>query len=166
MKTIRVLKLGKPCTDIATELDGQATHWFITMNHSVAYLFQPTGLNPKDGQPVEKIYLDSGRIKANDDDWEEAEVPVEILGTQVTDTASGFTGMATALVMHCTGCFHVQIQPSGTLPETNSPVERRDFALVLCKGDAIPVMDEAVEKKERPSPDGSSPLSPFSRNMH
>ncbi len=164
MKLIRVVKLGKPCGDIATGLSGQMTHWIIGMSHSVAYLFQPRGLNPKDGQPVEKIHLDSGRVKADDGDWEEVEVPVDILGTQVTDKASGFSGMATALIMHSTGCFHVQIQPSGVIQETNSPIERRDFALVQCEGEAIPKLDEKEEKRKRPSPDGSGLGSPFSRD--
>jgi hypothetical protein len=163
VKKIRTLKLGVPCEDIATGLKGQATHWIIDMSHSVKYLFQPEGLNHETGQPVEKIHLDPARIKAPKNAYEDVEVPVEILGTQVTDSASGFTGMAITFVQHVNGCFHVQIQPPGRLPRTNSPIERSDFALIQCVGDAIPKKTEKERKKEKgdvPSPTGDGKFEP------
>lgn len=159
MKQIRTLKLGVPCIDKATELEGQCTHWIMGTDEHINYLFQPKGINPETGHPVDKIHLNGARIEAPEEAYELVDVPVEVLGTQVTDDASGFTGMAISLVQHIHGCFHVQIQPSGRLPKTNSAAERADFSILQCSGEAIPKLSEkekTEEKGKRPSPTGDS----------
>jgi hypothetical protein len=156
---IQVIKLGTVCTDKATELQGTLTHWCLDMDHRIDYLFQPQGLNPKDGRPIDKILVEQARLELPDGGFEDVDVPVKILGTQVTDKASGFSGMAVSFVRHINGCFHVAIQPKGRLPETNAPIRRMEFDLRGCIGEAIEQQSpEELEqsKEERPSPTGDS----------
>jgi hypothetical protein len=126
------------------------------MGGRVEYFFQPLGLD-EDGQPVKKLYVCDQRLEVKPKDFEAVEVPFEILGTIVTDKASGFTGMAINFVRHLNGCFHVVIQPQGMLKGKNVPVEAADFDLRGCKGKMITQMSEE-EKKEstqkNPSPTG------------
>lgn len=100
--------------------------------------------------PIERLILPENAM-------EETDIPFEILGSHVTDEASGFNGMAISFVRHRNGCFHVEIQPYGALPKTNSPVVAREFDIRGCVGEQIPVLTEAeVKESERrtPSPDG------------
>lgn len=155
---LRVLQLGTEGYDIATELRGLLTHWSIDMGKRVSYLLQPKGTSPEDGAPVDKIQLEIERIHHTEDQFEEVDIPFEILGTKVTDKGSGFTGMAVAFIRHINGCFHVVIQPPGALKKTGCPVRRRDFDLRQCEGDKIPDLSPeklAQSKKERPSPDST-----------
>jgi hypothetical protein len=157
MKKIRVAKLGTKCRDKATGLDGTLTHWVCDLAGVIKYLFQPKGVNPEDGQPVSKIGLELERLEFSDDPFEDVEVPFEVLGTFVADDASGFNGIAVAFVRHINGCFHVVIQPQGSLPKTNSPITRADFDLRQCVGEKIPKLDqkELAESRDRkPSPTG------------
>jgi hypothetical protein len=162
---ITVLKLGTECTDKATGLKGTLTHWVFGLEQVVHYLLQPRGLDEK-GQPVDRIFLCRERIlDAKDVDLEEVEIPYEILGTIVTDKASGFTGMATEFIRHINGCFHVAIQPKGVLPKDNSPIKSRDFDLRGCAGDKITELSETERKKsieKTPSPTGTG----SDRNTH
>jgi len=154
MAKIKVIKLGTRCKDKATELMGTLTHWMYNMDGHVDYLFQPKGLDTE-GQPVDKLFLEADRLRVTEKDFEEIEVPVEILGTQVTDKASGFTGMAVAFIRHINGCFHVFIQPKGLLSKNNSPVKRCEFDLRGCEGKKIKELSEAAKKKSQeknPSP--------------
>ena len=153
-RIIKVIKLGTVCADKATELTGTLTHWIYNMDGHIDYLFQPKGLN-EDGQPVDKLYLEVDRLKVKSKDFENVTVPDEILGTQVTDKASGFTGMAVSFIRHINGCFHVSIQPKGVLAKNNSPIKRCDFDLRSCEGKEIKKLSEAEKKKseeEEPSP--------------
>lgn len=162
MKDITVIKIHTLCVDSATKLEGRVTHWKINMDEQIGYLFQPAGLNPEDGQPVRAVYLEPARLvlPKDTDCYEQAEVPVEILGTQVTHDASGFTGTATAFVRHPHGCFHVYIQPAGRLKKTNGPIDEANFALTGCSGEKI-IPQTAAEKKaeeiKKPSPAGEFP---------
>jgi hypothetical protein len=152
---IKVLKLGSVCKDTATTLTGTLTHWAINIGQRIDYLLQPPGTNPDDGQPLKKINLELERLETTEDQFEEVEVPFEILGTIVTDKASGFTGMAIAFVRHINGCFHVVIQPSGRLPKTGASIKHTDFDLRGCAGDKIPELTQgelATSKVEQPSP--------------
>ncbi len=126
------------------------------MGHGIEYIFQPKGLN-EFGQPLPWIRLELERLETTDDMFEEVDVPVEILASQVTDNASGFTGMAVGFVRHINGCFHVAIQPKGVLEKTKTPVKRLDFDLRQCSGEMITKMTEeelAASKLSRPSPAG------------
>lgn len=152
-----VIKLGTECQDKATELKGTLTHWMVTMSGHVHYFFQPKGLDDQ-GQPLRRLYLEKERLDVKDKDFEEVEVPMEILGTIITDKASGFTGMATSFVRHINGCFHAYIQPKGMNRKTNSPIEACDFDLRSCTGKMIEKMskeDLKKSKEDKPSPSGS-----------
>lgn len=149
----RVLKLGTECKDSATGLKGTLTHWIMDMGGVVSYLFQPRGLTDE-GQPVERLYLCRARLITKDADHEMIEAPFEILGSKVTDKASGFTGTAITLIRHLNGCFHIEIQPAGVLP-TKKPIQTRDFDVRACTGEKIPVLTPAqrrASEEEAPSP--------------
>ncbi|MEI6396736.1 MAG: hypothetical protein WCO48_01535 [Candidatus Taylorbacteria bacterium] len=164
MIKIRVLKLGTVCKDKATGLEGTATHWVCDMGKKVEYLFQPKGLNPEDGQPVHKLILEEERLSFRPLDIEEIEIPFEILGTQVTDSASGFSGMAVRFIRHINGCFHVSVQPAGVLKKTRTPIKSSEFDLRECSGKMIKKMDNkqlAASKKKHPSPTGDSFAKPM-----
>ncbi len=155
---IRVLKLGTECRDKATQLEGTITHWSCDMEGRISYLFQPKGLN-EEGHPVLKLFLNEKRLEVTKADFEEVEVPFEILGTEVTDKASSFTGMAVDFIRHINGCFHVVIQPAGMLLKKNTPVVALDFDLRGCTGEKIPVLTEKKlvrSRSEKPSPTGDS----------
>ncbi|GEM_PF-744323 len=157
MRKIVVLKLGSVCIDKATGLQGTVTHWFLDMGKQVAYLFEPYGINPEDGQPVKKFLVELERLVTTENQFEEVEVPFEIIGSIVKHKASGFTGMAIAFVRHTHGCFHVTVQPKGVLPRTNSPIKHAEFDLRECSGEKIEEMNaEQLQKskEEQPSPTG------------
>jgi hypothetical protein len=131
------------------------THAIIKMDKSVKYLFQPRGTNPEDGQPVERLFVGPERLNVPNDCYESVEIPFEILGTTVTDKASGFTGMALEFVRYTHGCFHVIIQPKGTLSKTKSAIKQAEFDLRQCEGKMIKQLNEAQlaeSKKKNPSP--------------
>jgi hypothetical protein len=154
MKKIKVIKLGTRCKDIATKLEGTLTHWTINMSGYIQYIFQPLGLD-EEGQPVTSLYFDPVRLKVEESDFEEVEVPLEILGTKVTHEASGFTGMAITFIRHINGCFHVYIQPEGVQKKNKKPIEKNDFDLRSCSGQMIAKMSEEDLKKsktDQPSP--------------
>lgn len=151
MRRVRVIRLGTECRDKAIDLAGTITHWLINMSGKVDYLFQPRGLDEA-GQPFKKLYLCEERLSVKKGDFEEVEIPFEILGTQVTDKASGFTGMAVQFIRHINGCFHVEIQPRG-VSSKGVPINSNDFDLRGCAGKAIRVMTkEEQEKSERETP--------------
>ena len=154
MKKIRTIILSTVCKDRATELQGTVTHWVCDMGLRIDYIFQPKGLN-EEGQPLPFISLEAERLDVNDDMFEEVDVPVEILGSQITDNASGFAGMTVGFVRHVNGCFHGVIQPKGILAKTKMPVKKGEFDLRQCSGKMIAKMskkDLAKSKEEKPSP--------------
>lgn len=168
MKTIEVVKLGTICTDRATKLKGTLTHWIIGMGGQITYLFQPKILDDE-GQPVERLFLEVERLTVKPKDFEKVQVPVDILGTIVTEDASGFTGMAISFIRHINGCFHVTIQPAGLQPKDGSPIKMSDFDLRSCSGKKIQQLSEKalkVSKKKKPSPtNGSFNVKPVLRSI-
>lgn len=155
MKTIRVIKLGTRCIDKATKLEGTLTHWFYEFDGHIEYVFQPRGLD-SEGQPINAICITPERFEnISPDDYETVKVPAEILGTEVTEKASGFKGMAISFIRHINGCFHVTIQPEGLNSQRNGPVKHYDFDLRSCEGEKITTLSEEKlkESKEKtPSP--------------
>ena len=154
MTQVRVIKLGTKCRDTATELSGTLTHWVINQAGHVMYFFQPRGLDDA-GQPVKKIFLPADRLKTKEGDFETVDVPTEILGSDVEDSASGFKGKAVELIMHINGCFHIGIQPTGKSQKTNEAIDRYDFDLRQCIGEKIPRLTSEEKKKstvQNPSP--------------
>lgn len=154
-----VIKLGTPCKEMATALSGMITHWTINMDRQVQYLFQPKGLD-ENGKPLKKMFCGPARLEAEgSNNFEEVEVPFEILGSRVTDKASGFTGTAVEFVRHINGCFHVAIQPAGLNAKTKAPFDRHEFDLRLCTGEKITLLSENELKQSRentPSPTDDS----------
>ena len=121
MIKIKALKLGTKLKDRATNLIGTLTHWVIDLGQRVDYIFQPPGLSPENGCPINHLLLEIERLEYSDENMEEVEIPFDILGKTTTDKASGFTGMAVGFVRHINGCFHVIIQPQGVLEKTGAP---------------------------------------------
>lgn len=159
---MRVLRLGTSCVDKATGLTGTLTHWIVGMDARVYYVFQPKGLN-EDQQPMKKIYLCAERLVVKAADYENREVPFNILGSQVKNAASGFTGMAITFILHNTGCFHVEVQPKGALPK-GGPISSNEFALTELSGKEIPVQTKeqrAATIADRPSPTGLPDLKDY-----
>lgn len=157
MKKIKVIKLGTVCSDKATKLSGTLTHWIYDMSGNINYLFQPKALD-EEGQPVQHLYLEEERLNLKSTDFEEVEIPFEILGTIATDKASGFTGMAVSFVRHINGCFHIAIQPKGLLSKGNSPIRKTDFDLRSCTGKMIEKLSKEKlkeSKEDTPSPSRS-----------
>ena len=154
---IETLTLGTVCDDRATGLTGTLTHWVLSMDGRITYIFQPRGLDRK-GQPLNHLVLNEARLDVSESDFEEVEVPVEILGTEVTDKASGFTGMAIDFIYHINGCFHVAIQPRGVVESTGLPINVSEFDLRRCTGEKIIELSKeeltlSIEKE--PSPTGN-----------
>ena len=152
---ITVLKLGTSCVDRATGLTGTLTHWIMGMDSRLYYVFQPKGLN-EEGQPIKKMYVCEQRLNVKPGDYEGREVPFNILGSQVKNAASGFEGMAITFILHNTGCFHVEVQPKGTLPRSG-PIMSHEFALTELTGKQIPVQTKQQRAQtiaDTPSPSG------------
>jgi hypothetical protein len=156
-----MIKLGSQVTDSATGIEGMVTHLQIEMNMSEYYQFQPKGLNPKSGQPVDRMWLVEERLIGGEV-VEDQELPTHVLGTIVEDEASGFTGMAVSLVFHINGCAHFNVQASG-LQDTGAPIETCNFDIRRLKGEAIKLMtveELKVDEKKNPSPTGDSCYRP------
>lgn len=150
----RVIELTTECTEKATGLAGTITHWVMGMDGHVEYFFQPKGLS-EDGQPLGKMYLSGARLNVKDSDYEMVDVPMEILGTKVTDKASGFTGMAIEFIRHTNGCFHVNVQPTGINKKTRERIKPCDFDLRMLTGKNVPKQTRAERKESEstnPSP--------------
>lgn len=155
---IQTLKLGTVCQDRATQLTGTLTHWILDIDQNLKFVFQPKGLD-SEGLPVDYIILGLARLVVEETDFEDVDVPFEILGTEVTDKATGFTGMAVDFIRHINGCFHVTIQPLGTVESTKQAFKKFDFDLRRCTGPKIvelsePELAKSIERK--PSPTGKS----------
>jgi hypothetical protein len=156
-----MIKLGSNVTDAATGIEGMVTHLQIEMDLSEYYQFQPKGLNPKSGQPVDRMWLVEKRLEGGEI-VEDVELPTQVLGTIVEDTASGFLGMAVSLVYHINGCVHFNVQAKG-LQDTGAPIETCNFDIRRLKGEAIEPMtveEQKVDEKKRPSPAGDSCYRP------
>jgi len=151
---IKILKLGTIVKDSATGVEGMLTIVATDMDGSHLYMFQPRGLNPKTGAPVDRMVIATARIVGGEEI--EVDLPVEILGTIAEDLATGFTGMIIQLDYHINGCIHVDIKPVGVIAETGTTIESQSFDLRRIKGDKIkPLAEEALEesKKKTPSPE-------------
>jgi hypothetical protein len=153
---IRALKLGTECQDRASGLTGTLTHWMMDMGQRIEYVFQPKGLN-EEGQPLKRIALCAERLMVTESDFEPVQVPFEVLGTEATDKASGFTGMAVAFVRHINGCFHIEIQPQGMLAGKNIPIRSNEFDIRGCVGPMIPVL--TVEQQDQSQRQAPSPMT-------
>jgi hypothetical protein len=149
-----IIELGSIVTEKATASRGMLTHMQVETNNTRMYLFQPNGLNPETGHPVKKMWVVEERLEGGQR-IVEPELPLAVLGTKVTDIATGFTGIAVSIVLHISGCVHVNVQPRGKLDKTGAAIEECDFDIRRLKGEAIPVMTKAeivADQKVKPSP--------------
>jgi hypothetical protein len=152
---IKIIKLGSVTKDTATGLMGMVTHAYMELDRRLQYAFQPRGLNPETGQPVDRVWVVPDRLDMDGVAFDAVAFPIEVLGTEVTDTASGFKGIAIGINMHISGCVHVAVQPKGTLAKTGAAVASMDFDIRRLKGKAIPVLTEderSSDQAARPSP--------------
>ena len=156
-----MLKLDTDVKDISCNQDGRLTLMQIEMNGSKYYFFQPKGINPKTGEPIDGRWIvDSsigGGVQVPDPD-----LPINILGSQVMDNASGYTGMAISMRLHVNGCCHFSVQSSQLL-ETGSVPLSVDFDLRRLSGEKIKTLDEVELEKsklETPSPMSVKPYRP------
>ena len=150
-----MIKLGSQVNETATGLPGMVTHLQIEMNQQRYLLFQPRGLNPETGKPVKSMWVVESRVTGGEI-VDEPNLPTQVLGTEVEDTASGYCGVATAICLHISGCVHVTVQPKGKLEKTGAAVEACDFDIRRPKGDAIKPMTEterAADQAQKPSPE-------------
>jgi hypothetical protein len=161
---MKIIKLGSKVRDLATGLRGTVTLLQIGLDLSHLYLVQPKGLDPADQRPLKQVWLAAERLEGFGEhkiELVDCEIPIEVLGTQVEDTYTGFAGMAINLLVHVSGCTHVEIQPRGTLEKTGQAILPLDFDIRRLKGKAIPPMLVEVRErdaKKKPSP-GPMPSS-------
>lgn len=150
----QMIELGSIVFEKATGTKGMLTHMQVEINNARLYLFQPQGINPETGHPVKKLWVVEERFVGGAR-ISEPDLPLNVLGTEVTDIATGFSGTAVSLCLHISGCVHVNVQPSGVLEKTGAAIEECDFDIRRLKGEAIPVLTKEeikVSQKEKPSP--------------
>lgn len=151
-------KLGVPMADGATGLDGMLTHLLIEGGGIMMYSFQPRGLNPETGEPVDSFWIDPTRV-VRGTEIPELYLGRDLLGTEVEDTASGFKGVVVSTVLHINGCLHVDVQPQGVLAKTNTRVKPHNFDIRRLKGARVPQLTEdqlAKSHAATPSPEAVS----------
>lgn len=153
------LPLNVPCKDTATDETGILTHAQIQGDKSCVYLFRPSRLTAKTKVPVSAVYLTSDRLHELEGKplkAVETDLPIEVLGTEVTATNTGFTGTAVAIVLHINGCCHINVQAKGTT-EKGEQIPVQNFDIRELTGVAIkPLSSDELEesKKKTPSPAG------------
>jgi hypothetical protein len=162
---LSIITLRTITTDEATGMKGMLTHLQVGQDHRQFYRFQPRALNPEDGQPVKGMWLVPERF-AGTPARSEVELPLEVLGTHVRDTGTGFQGTAVAVNLHSSGCVHVEIQPKGQLGKTGAAIDSCDFDIRRLEGRSIKVMTDEqreADQRARPSPapmERSGPRAP------
>src|SRR5947209_2604866 len=88
-----MFKLGGLVTDIASDMKGMITLLEIGMDYTLVYCFQPKGLDKETKEPIKMTWIVPTRVKGGEV-VPIPDVPLELLGTQVEDTATGFNGTA------------------------------------------------------------------------
>lgn len=150
---MQLLKLNTIVHDKIIDVDGTLTHSVINMDHHVNYIFQPKGIDEISKLPVDKMYVEAARIIGGE--YEEVEIPLNILGTEVEEIGSGFKGIITGIVIHLGNCIHAEVTPKGVL-KTDRRTAEIDLRRLV--GDAIPKLTkEEVKDSEKkfPSPIGT-----------
>lgn len=152
---IRVKQLGSTTIDLATKKEVTVTHMNIDSSGAIQYYAQPKGLS-EDGRPLRPFMVTGSRIP----DAPETNIaaPMDVIGSAVTDKASGYTGTAIGLFYHIDGCVHVVVQGDG-MTSKGEVVESQEFNILRLEGEEIePLTDEEAEEERaaRPSPTGVS----------
>jgi len=150
---MKIFKLGTMVKDIASGAVGMLTHCLINLDKQCTYIFQPKGLNPTNMKPVNVIVIEATRITGAI--TEDINIPLEILGKQGEDLASGFKGMIIGLTIHLNGCVHAEIKPKGTLKNTGETIEPVEFDIRRLKIPGVKILTDKELKqstKKTPSP--------------
>lgn len=148
-----MLKLNKIVKDKASGIKGMLTHYVTDEAGNEQYIFQPSGLNPETGGPVQAIFINEARVEGGE--VSNVALPKNILGTIVEDEATGFKGTAIELTYHINGCIHFNVKPKGIIDKTGASIEAHDFDIRRLKGTAIPKITEEQKEKSQikyPSP--------------
>lgn len=151
-KKLQMFSLNQQCKDKATGRKITLTHAVLTPMGVMFYLAQPDALNPKTGRPVDTIRVTPDRVV--DGKAEDISVPLEVIGTKVTDKATGMKGVVTTLVMHPGNCLHATVLPAG-LADGNETPECVEIDIRRLKGPAIVEMtaeERKASEKKSPSP--------------
>lgn len=151
MEKIKLFKLNKKAKDTATKEEGTIVLCQIDGSRNVSYLLQKPGLNKETGEPLSSIWTPSFRLEGVEE--EDHELPLDILGSTVTDLPTGFTGFAESLILHVSGCLHVNVVPEHK-KQNGEDAPSQNFALNRLIGLKIPMTEEQreEEKKTKPSP--------------
>jgi hypothetical protein len=149
-----MLKLGEMVLDTATGLKGMLTHMQIELGEVRFYRFQPHGLSPDTGEPIKGFWVVPHRIQGGTY-VAEPDMPIQLLGTEAEDAATGFKGTVLGVTLHLSGCCHVSLQPKGKLAKTGAPIEPHDFDVRRVISPLLPKMTEAekeADQRRKPSP--------------
>lgn len=149
---VSIIKPGTVTTDMATGLLGMVIIARFFGADNVLYIFQPQGINTKTGRPVMSYLIEKARLQ--DAPECEIDIPLDIIGTHVTDTGTGLEGIAIGFSVHQSGCVHVDIQPSGRL-DSNEPKPVTNVDILRLEGENIPKQTEEEKEEQRqksPSP--------------
>lgn len=156
MKTT-IIKVKSIATDSASGQSGMVTHFHQSATGGRQYHIQPKGLNPETQHPVDGVWAVESLIK--DATFVEVDLPLDVIGTIVTDQASGFSGTAVALTLHTNGCVHIEVQAKGQIAKTLAPIKVFDFDIRRLTGVKVPKLtEEEIVRSERrhPSPSGTA----------
>lgn len=163
---MKIYKLGSIVKDLATKQSGMLTSLHIHTDQSLMYSLQPNEINPTDGLPVNSFWIAPNRIKT-DQAQVEIDLPLEVLGTEVIDKATGLKGTAIVLIVHISGCVHVDVQPTGVLKTTKEKIATYNLDIRRLKGKAIKELTETQleqSRKTNPSPTSYKPYIPGGSN--
>lgn len=129
---MKVLKMGTTVVEIASDRKGHLDGISIGVNLSVVYKFIPNELNKGGIQHSYNVYGEM--IKGAPS--VEVDLPVEVLGSMVTDIYSGFTGMAVQMAVHLNGCVHFWVQ-GGNLDDDGTLASPQDLSILQLTGKKI-----------------------------
>lgn len=152
---MKVLQLGTIVTDTVSGTKGMLTHLTVDMEEHEEYIYQPRGLNPDTMQPVGRTMISKSRIKGAT--IVDVDLPLNVLGSQAEDIATGFKGTVISLIYHINGCLHVAIKPKGKL-KNGDTIEPAEFDIRRVIGPKITPLNAkqlTASIKATPSP---SPL--------
>ena len=119
--------LGLKVTDSITGIKGILLSMVKTLGGSEKYLLKQYGLNSETNRPHTGIWIESGRIEDGVSMPEEEFHYLYLLGKTVTDTISGFNGVATDIITTLDGGTLVGIQPTAILIKTGTTASIEHF---------------------------------------
>lgn len=148
-----MLKLGTIVTDNVTETDGMLVIYSIDMDKNQHYLFQPTALDPETRQPLDTFWITERRIVGGEKTH--TKLPLNILGSEVQDKATGFIGTAITMFYHINGCLHLEVKPKGVIEKTGQTIKAHEFDIRRMRGKEIKELNDQeleVSIVDNPSP--------------